>query len=44
MPVGFVAKPAIPKLKHHTYLELVENKDKKQKILEFEVEEKPCAL
>ncbi|KFA49326.1 hypothetical protein S40293_04172 [Stachybotrys chartarum IBT 40293] len=40
VPVGFVAKPAIPKLKHHTYLELVENKDKKQKRLEFEITSK----
>jgi hypothetical protein len=37
VPEGFVAKSAVPKLKHHTYLELVENTEKKKK-LEFEVQ------
>ncbi|KAF7544550.1 hypothetical protein G7046_g9766 [Stylonectria norvegica] len=36
VPSGFVAKPAIPKLKHHSYFEFVDNKNKKKK-LEFEV-------
>ncbi|KAM5374685.1 hypothetical protein ACJZ2D_006463 [Fusarium nematophilum] len=36
VPQGFVAKPAQPKTKHHTYFEFVENKDKKKK-LEFQI-------
>ncbi|KAF4467290.1 hypothetical protein FALBO_5825 [Fusarium albosuccineum] len=36
VPPGFVAKPAIPKTKHHSYFEFVENKDKKKK-LEFQI-------
>lgn len=36
VPPGFVAKPAIPKSKHQTYFEFVENKNKK-KPLEFQV-------
>ncbi|KAL2205124.1 hypothetical protein CC79DRAFT_1370944 [Sarocladium strictum] len=32
LPAGLVAKPTIPKLKHHTYFEIVENKDKKKKL------------
>ena len=36
VPEGFVAKPAQPKSKHHTYFEFVENKNKKKK-LEFQV-------
>lgn len=36
VPEGFVAKPAVPKSKHHTYFEFVENKNKKKK-LEFQV-------
>lgn len=39
MPLGFVAKPAVPKSKHHSYFEFVENKDKKKK-LESQVEVK----
>ncbi|WAO83099.1 DUF2293 domain-containing protein [Fusarium falciforme] len=37
VPQGFVAKPAIPKTKHHSYFEFVENKDKKKKKLEFQI-------
>ncbi|KAK5997804.1 hypothetical protein PT974_00166 [Cladobotryum mycophilum] len=36
VPPGFVAKPPMPKSKHHSYFEFVENKDKKKK-LEFEI-------
>jgi hypothetical protein len=36
LPEGLVAKPSIPKLKHRTYFEIMENKDKKKK-LEFQV-------
>ncbi|KAK7429585.1 hypothetical protein QQZ08_003965 [Neonectria magnoliae] len=36
VPEGFVAKPAIPKAKYHSYFEFVENKDKKKK-LEFKI-------
>ncbi|KPM43342.1 hypothetical protein AK830_g3218 [Neonectria ditissima] len=36
VPEGFVAKPAIPKTKYHSYFEFVENKDKKKK-LEFKI-------
>lgn len=38
MPVGFEAKPMLPKTKskHHSYLEFVENTNKKKK-LEFQV-------
>lgn len=38
MPVGFVAKPSIPKSKskHHIYFEFVENDNKKKK-LDFQV-------
>ena len=38
LPRGLVARPHVtqPKSRHHTYLEFVENKDKKKK-LEFEV-------
>ncbi|CAM1510454.1 Fc.00g007890.m01.CDS01 [Cosmosporella sp. VM-42] len=36
VPEGLVAKPAIPKSKHHSYFEFVENKDKKKK-LEYQV-------
>lgn len=36
VPEGFVAKPAVPKSKHHTYFEFVENKNKKKK-LEYQV-------
>jgi hypothetical protein len=38
VPEGFVAKPAVPKSKHHSYLEFVENTEKKKK-LEFKVDE-----
>jgi hypothetical protein len=37
LPAGLVAKPTVPKSKHHTYFEIVENKDKKKK-LEFQVD------
>ncbi|KAF4977719.1 hypothetical protein FZEAL_5813 [Fusarium zealandicum] len=37
VPPGFVAKPAPPKTKHHSYFEFVENKDKKKKKLEFQI-------
>lgn len=37
VPPGFIAKPAIPKSKHHTYLEFVENTEKRKKKLEFQV-------
>lgn len=37
VPQGLVAKPAIPKIKHHSYFEFVENKEKKKK-LEFQVQ------
>ncbi|KAL7799879.1 hypothetical protein V8C37DRAFT_365823 [Trichoderma ceciliae] len=33
---NFVAKPPLPKSKHHSYFELVENKEKKKK-LEFQI-------
>ncbi|KAF7547931.1 hypothetical protein G7Z17_g7388 [Cylindrodendrum hubeiense] len=36
VPEGFVAKPAAPKTKHHSYFEFVENKDKKKK-LEYQI-------
>ncbi|KAH7153106.1 hypothetical protein EDB81DRAFT_446312 [Dactylonectria macrodidyma] len=36
VPEGFVAKPAIPKTKYHSYFEFVENKDKKKK-LEYQI-------
>lgn len=36
LPAGLVAKPTVPKLKHKTYFEIMENKDKKKK-LEFKV-------
>lgn len=36
VPEGFVAKPDLPRLKHHSYFEFVENKNKKKK-LEFKV-------
>jgi hypothetical protein len=36
LPAGLIAKRAIPKSKHQSYFEFVENKDKKKK-LEFEV-------
>ncbi|KAH7133331.1 hypothetical protein B0J13DRAFT_587607 [Dactylonectria estremocensis] len=36
VPQGFVAKPAIPKTKYHSYFEFVENKDKKKK-LEYQI-------
>ncbi|KAK0386353.1 hypothetical protein NLU13_6190 [Sarocladium strictum] len=36
LPAGLVAKPMVPKLKHRTYFEIMENKDKKKK-LEFKV-------
>lgn len=32
VPEGFVAKPAIPKSKHQSYFEFVENKEKKKKL------------
>ncbi|QPG97519.1 hypothetical protein C2857_006445 [Epichloe festucae Fl1] len=31
-PEGLVAKPSVPKSKHHTYFEFVENKEKKKKL------------
>jgi hypothetical protein len=37
VPQGFVAKSAVPQLKHQTILEFVPNKEKKKK-LEVEVE------
>lgn len=37
VPEGLVAKPAVPRSKHQTYFEFVENKEKKKK-LEFQVE------
>lgn len=42
MPIGFVAKPTLPKStsRHHTYFEFVENTNKKKK-LEFEVAAAP---
>uniref|UniRef100_A0A1Y1LKZ4 DUF2293 domain-containing protein n=1 Tax=Photinus pyralis TaxID=7054 RepID=A0A1Y1LKZ4_PHOPY len=33
-PQGLVAKPTLPKSRHHTYFEFVENIDKKDKILQ----------
>ena len=36
VPEVFVAKPLVPKSKHHTYFEFVAN-DKKKKKLEFKV-------
>ncbi|KAH8178220.1 hypothetical protein LIA77_03302 [Sarocladium implicatum] len=36
LPAGLVAKPTVPKLKHKTYFEIMENKDKKKK-LEFKI-------
>lgn len=36
LPSGLIAKPPLPKPKHHSYLEFVENKGKKKK-LEFKV-------
>lgn len=35
-PDTFKAKPSLPKSKHHSYFELVENKEKKKK-LEYQV-------
>ncbi|KAH6885776.1 hypothetical protein B0T10DRAFT_84356 [Thelonectria olida] len=32
VPEGFVAKPALPKSKHQSYFEFVENKEKKKKL------------
>ncbi|KAG5922191.1 hypothetical protein E4U42_005574 [Claviceps africana] len=32
VPEGLVAKPSVPKSKHHTYFEFVENKEKKKKL------------
>ncbi|KAG6005948.1 hypothetical protein E4U21_007512 [Claviceps maximensis] len=32
VPQGLVAKPSVPKFKHHTYFEFVENKEKKKKL------------
>ncbi|KAG6040594.1 hypothetical protein E4U41_007788 [Claviceps citrina] len=32
IPEGLVAKPSVPKSKHHTYFEFVENKEKKKKL------------
>ncbi|QUC21892.1 uncharacterized protein UV8b_06133 [Ustilaginoidea virens] len=37
VPEGLVAKPAVPKSKHYTYFEFVENKDKKKKKLEYQI-------
>jgi len=37
LPPGLVAKPTVPQLKHKTYFEIMENKDKKKK-LEFKVD------
>lgn len=42
VPPGFVAKPALPKSKHHSYFEFVENKEKKKK-LEFQVHSNGCS-
>ncbi|KAG5952983.1 hypothetical protein E4U53_007268 [Claviceps sorghi] len=39
VPEGLVAKPSVPKFKHHTYFEFVENKEKKKK-LEVQVQMK----
>ncbi|KAL7926482.1 hypothetical protein ACQKWADRAFT_280442 [Trichoderma austrokoningii] len=36
-PDTFKAKPSLPKSKHHSYFELVENKEKKKKKLEYQV-------
>jgi hypothetical protein len=36
VPAGLVARPEQPKSKHHSYLEFVQNTEKKKK-LEFEV-------
>jgi hypothetical protein len=44
-PEGLVAKPAVPKSRHHTYFEFVENTDKKEKVLEVQVERaKPAPI
>ncbi|KAG5984701.1 hypothetical protein E4U55_003648 [Claviceps digitariae] len=32
VPEGLIAKPSVPKFKHHTYFEFVENKEKKKKL------------
>lgn len=32
IPERLVAKPSVPKSKHHTYFEFVENKEKKKKL------------
>ncbi|KAG6014376.1 hypothetical protein E4U54_005427 [Claviceps lovelessii] len=32
VPEGLVAKPSVPKFRHHTYFEFVENKEKKKKL------------
>ncbi|KID97972.1 hypothetical protein MAJ_06049, partial [Metarhizium majus ARSEF 297] len=40
-PQGLVARPTLPKSRHHTYFEFVENTDKKEKILQVkETEDK----
>ncbi|EFY88169.1 hypothetical protein MAC_05775 [Metarhizium acridum CQMa 102] len=40
-PQGVLAKPTLPKSRHHTYFEFVENTDKKEKILQVkETEDK----
>lgn len=37
-PEGLVARPPIPKLKHHIYYEFVQNEYKQDKVLEIQVE------
>lgn len=37
LPEGLVARKAVGKMNHRTYLEIVENKDFKRKPLDFEV-------
>ncbi|KAG8413498.1 hypothetical protein J3459_015381 [Metarhizium acridum] len=43
-PPGVLAKPTLPKSRHHTYFEFVENTDKKEKILQVKVEMSQCQL